>query len=164
MCRIIRNGIEKRGHEEVDGKDFHAEQAGQQAQVHAAPRPYHGDQQRTASKLNNHSQTASIMLCFNVVQDGKRILPRLDIPAEQCPDLHTARQLVSRRFAGQLPDILATSYDESSGVWDPSAWKFKVWLPDGLVHVQDDGEWTIAQISASSTDWMDGDLRVVLEV
>jgi hypothetical protein len=105
-----------------------------------------------------------ITLHFNIVQSGKRILPRLDVPPEHCPDLQTARQLLARHFAGQLPDVLASSYDEATGAWDPSVWRFKVWLPEGLVMVDDDGEWTIAQLSTSSVDWMDGHLRVVLEV
>ena len=37
-------------------------------------------------------------------------------------------------------------------------------MPEGLVPVQNDGEWTIAQLSAGTVDWMDGDLRVVVEV
>lgn len=160
MSRIIRDGIGKKGHA-GDGKDFHADQAGQ-PQL-GAHQQHHGHKQHTATN-NNHSQPSSITLHFNIVQNGKRILPRFDIPAEQCPDLQTARQLVARRFAGQLPDILANSYDEATGAWDPSTWRFKVWLPEGLVLVQDDGEWTIAQLSTSSIDWMDGDLRVVLEV
>lgn len=42
--------------------------------------------------------------------------------------------------------------------------RFKVWLADGLVPVQNDGEWMIALMSAGTVDWMDGDLRVIGEV
>lgn len=126
-----------------------------------------------------------ITLRINIVHNGKRILPRLDVPADQCPDLETAKQLISRRFAGQLPppapgpetsSSSVPEFDSSTGTWNSSSasstagagagsgWRFKVWLPEGLVPVQNDGEWTIAQLSAGTVDWMDGDLRVVVEV
>lgn len=39
-----------------------------------------------------------------------------------------------------------------------------MWLADGLVPVQNDGEWMIALMSAGTVEWMDGDLRVIGEV
>lgn len=118
----------------------------------------------------HHQNQNPITLRINIVQNGKRILPRLDVPADQCPDLETAKQLINRRFAGQLPEHSSVpDFDSSTGSWTSSSntaggWRFKVWLPEGLVPVQNDGEWTIAQLSAGTVDWMDGDLRVVVEV
>ncbi|KAA8642279.1 hypothetical protein EYZ11_008880 [Aspergillus tanneri] len=107
-----------------------------------------------------------ISLRINVLQGGKRILPRYDLPAGQTPDLETLKQLIIRRFPGQLPGISSSSaMDPTGGHWGSSAqWRVKVWLPDGLTSVQNDGEWTIALLSAGNVDWMDGDLRVLVEL
>lgn len=40
----------------------------------------------------------------------------------------------------------------------------KVWLTDGLVTVAEDGEWMVALLSAGVVDWMDGEIRVLIEV
>lgn len=45
-----------------------------------------------------------------------------------------------------------------------ASWKLKVWLPDGLVPVANQKDWTIAVLSADTVDWMDGDLKVLIEV
>lgn len=116
---------------------------------------------------NTSSQQYHITLCINILQNNKRILPRFDVPAEQCPDLETAKRLIGRRFTGQLPETPQVQQD-FDGNWSSncsaSSWKFKVWLPEGLVPVQNDGEWTIAQLSAGTVDWMDGELRVVVDI
>jgi hypothetical protein len=91
------------------------------------------------------------------MQSGKRVAPKLNVTAEQCPDLASVRQLISRSYACHLPV-------GGHGDVDASHWKIQVWLPEGLVPVQNDGEWTIAQLSAGTVDWMDGDLRVVIDV
>ncbi|KAL1879521.1 hypothetical protein Plec18167_003978 [Paecilomyces lecythidis] len=119
------------------------------------------------SNNNTSSQQYHITLCINILQNNKRILPRFDVPAEQCPDLETAKRLIGRRFTGQLPETPQVQQD-FDGNWSSncsaSSWKFKVWLPEGLVPVQNDGEWTIAQLSAGTVDWMDGELRVVVDI
>ncbi|EAW15166.1 uncharacterized protein ACLA_058240 [Aspergillus clavatus NRRL 1] len=107
-----------------------------------------------------------VSLHINILQNGKRILPRLDIPAGQCPDLETLKQLILRRFAGQLPGVTSDSMmDGTANSWNPSlGWRYKAWLPDGLTMVQNDGEWTMALLSAGNVDWMEGDLRVLVEL
>lgn len=123
-------------------------------------------QGQNTNTTSSNPQTP-ISLHLNILQGGKRILPRLDLPAGQCPDLESIKQLISRRFAGQLPGLRSdpSDFDSSTGTWRSSpAWKFKVWLPDGLAPVQNDGEWTIALLSAGTVDWMDGDLKVLVEV
>lgn len=48
---------------------------------------------------------------------------------------------------------------------DPAAaWKLKAWLPDGLVPVQSEKDWTIALLSADTVDWMDGEMKVLVEI
>lgn len=43
-------------------------------------------------------------------------------------------------------------------------WKVKVWLPDGLLHVQNQKDWAIAVLTTDAVDWMDGELKVLVEV
>lgn len=43
-------------------------------------------------------------------------------------------------------------------------WKVKVWLPDGLLPVQNQKDWTIALLSTDAIDWMDGELKVLVEI
>ncbi|KAK1140970.1 hypothetical protein N8T08_009716 [Aspergillus melleus] len=119
---------------------------------------------------NEHSGTtgpqAPLSIRVNILQEGKRVLPRLDLPAGQTPDLETLKQLITRRFPGQLPGIPSESaLDPNVGNWNTSVhWKFKVFLPEGLTPVHNDGEWTIALLSAGNVDWMDGDLKVLVEL
>lgn len=94
------------------------------------------------------------MLRVNVLQNGKRAVPRVDLPAEQCPDLGSLKQVLTRRFGDQLSALLSES----------TSWKIKVFVPDGLTLVSSDGEWTIALLSAATVDWMDSDLRVLVEI
>jgi len=88
-----------------------------------------------------------ITLRISVIQNGKRIFPCINVLADKCPGLDSLKQL--------LPQVLAPSFSNSP---------FKVWLPEGLVPVQNDGEWTIAQLSAGAVEWMDGELRVILDL
>ncbi|EED16152.1 conserved hypothetical protein [Talaromyces stipitatus ATCC 10500] len=104
--------------------------------------------------------TSPITLHLNVLHDGKRILPRLDVTAEQCPDLASVRNLIAHRWTGQFP---ASTCDENGNVVTTN-WKIQVWLPEGLVTADNDGDWTIAQLSAGTIDWMDNDLRVIVDL
>ncbi|KAG2415637.1 hypothetical protein HFD88_006828 [Aspergillus terreus] len=107
----------------------------------------------------------AITLRINIMQHGKRILPRVDLSAAQCSDMETMKQLLIRRFGDSLPGIPPADSALAQTNWNPSAnWKVKVWLPDGLTPVQNDGEWTIGLLSAGNIDWMDGDLRVLVEI
>ncbi|KAF9894304.1 hypothetical protein FE257_007807 [Aspergillus nanangensis] len=119
----------------------------------------------TNSTPTNAPPQGTITLRVNIMQNGKRILPRFDLPAAQCSDLETMKQHLLRRFDGQLPGFPPSDSALDQGSWGAfPGWKFKVWLPDGLTPVQNDGEWTIALLSAGNVDWMDGDLRVLVEL
>ncbi|KAJ9410082.1 hypothetical protein DTO045G8_2075 [Paecilomyces variotii] len=146
------------------------QQLQQQSNFPPLPTTNTGSASNTNNTTSSSSQQYPITLRINILQNNKRILPRFDIPAHQCPDLETAKQLIGRRFAGQLPETSSQPVQDFDGNWSSnsnsfaSGWKFKVWLPEGLVPVQNDGEWTIAQLSAGTVDWMDGDLRVVVDI
>ncbi|PTU23873.1 hypothetical protein P175DRAFT_0448772 [Aspergillus ochraceoroseus IBT 24754] len=101
-------------------------------------------------------------LRINILQSGKRIFSYLDIPANQCPDIPSTKQLICRRYTG---DPAIPSYGTmETAPWNSSAsWQIKVWLPDGLTPIENDGDWTLALLSAEKVEWMDGELKVLIE-
>lgn len=106
----------------------------------------------------SHTPTLNV----NVLQNGKRVLPRFDLSADQCPDLGSLKHVVARRFGDQLPAQL--SEPKHDGAMHSSiGWKVKVFVPDGITSVHSDGEWTIALLSAATVDWMDSNLKVLIE-
>ncbi|KAJ5114529.1 hypothetical protein NUU61_000288 [Penicillium alfredii] len=128
---------------------------------------HHPQQPFTAD--NSQNQTS---LRVNILQHGKRILSRLDLLAGQYPSIDSVKQAILRRFPGQIPGLPFVPDSENL---DPAAqearesvaaaeWRVKVWLPDGLITVQNQKDWTIALLSAETVDWMDGDLKVLVEV
>ncbi|CEL08334.1 hypothetical protein ASPCAL11485 [Aspergillus calidoustus] len=115
---------------------------------------------------NVHTPSCPLHLRINILQHGKRIFPSYDIPASQCPDLANARQLLCRRYAGELPGISADpNTDTSTGTWDASAgWRFQVWLPEGLISIENDSDWTLSLLAAEKVDWMDSEMKVLVEI
>ncbi|PYH47677.1 DUF3431 domain-containing protein [Aspergillus saccharolyticus JOP 1030-1] len=138
----------------------------------SAPQPQHfpppsNPPMTGSAAVGNARQSTSSMsvsLRINLIQDGKRTHSRLDVPGSQCPDLETLKQVISRRFVGQLPGFSTESGLDSASGWASGInWKLKVWLPDGLTSVQNDDDWAIALLSAGNVDWMDDELRVLVE-
>lgn len=81
----------------------------------------------------------------------------MDVSAEQCPDLNTLKHTIVHRFSDRLSSVVPDHRPES-------AWKVKVFVPDGLSSVSSDGEWTIALLSAATVDWMDNEMKVVVDL
>ena len=159
MSRIIRENIASRHGHPTQAPDPHFHQ----------PFTSLSDSTQTANTTassHGHGQTS---LRVNILQNGKRILSRFDLPAGQCPNIDTVKQAILRRYPGQIPGIpvfqgtnAATHEARESAVVE--GWKVKVWLPDGLVPVRNQKDWTIAVLSADAVDWMDGELRVLVEI
>ncbi|KAJ5328912.1 hypothetical protein N7541_000960 [Penicillium brevicompactum] len=148
VSRIIRENIAVRhGHPQPDNHFHH---------VPFTPLP---------ENTNPQHQTS---LRVNIVQGGKRILPRFDLPAGQYPNIESLKQAVLRRYPGQIPGLFTQegnpAAQEARETAALASWKLKVWLPDGLVPVVNQKDWTIAVLSADTVDWMDGDLKVLIEV
>ena len=80
-----------------------------------------------------------------------RILPRFSIPPESAPNLLALREQIKSR----TKNISSKKIDNAT---------IKVWMSDGLVQVKDDGEWMVALLSVGLVEWMDGDVRVIIEV
>lgn len=100
----------------------------------------------------------SIVLYVNVVSNTggalRREVPRFTLTPESAPSLSALIAEVDRRY--RRPSDRNTPEQKAPIV--------KVWLTDGLVTVAEDGEWMVALLSAGVVDWMDGEIRVLVEV
>ncbi|KAJ5085724.1 hypothetical protein N7532_010495 [Penicillium argentinense] len=115
------------------------------------------------TSTQHYSPRSPLYLRINVLKQSNRILPRIDLPANECSDVNTLKQIVMRRF----PELIGSDNFEPSSqqARDVAAqWKTRVLLPDGLVEIQNDKDWTVALLSADSTEWMDGDLKVLIDL
>jgi hypothetical protein len=102
----------------------------------------------------------SIVLYVNVVSNTagalRRVIPRFSLTPEAAPNLAALVAEVNKRYP--LPSRNgSTPGSETRPV-------VKVWLTDGLVTVVEDGEWMVALLSAGFVDWMDAEVRVLVEV
>lgn len=73
------------------------------------------------------------------------------------------RSFLAHRLSGQLQSSATTLLD-ANGQVDTSRWRIQVWLPEGVVPMSNDNDWAIAQLSAGTIDWMDNDLRVIVDL
>ena len=106
----------------------------------------------------DHSDT--LTLHISIVSAGSdptssatRFLPRLSLSAAVVPNLAALR--------ARLEEYVRSSSDQSRGTGFDL---IQVWLPDGLVRVQDDGEWMGALLKAEMVEWMDREVRVLVEI
>ena len=82
----------------------------------------------------------------------KRTHPPFTLARDDAPDLKALRSRLKKHYAGE------------ASIKAPREFEIKVWLPDGLVPVRNDGEWAVALLSAEMVGWMDGELRVLVEI
>jgi hypothetical protein len=98
--------------------------------------------------MNTSTKPPSV-IHLNVLRDGKRLYPRLTIPLNQYSDLNVVMERL-RKHCGDDPSV--------------GMERVKVLLPEGLVEVGKDGEWESAIERVGETEWLDGEVRVVVEV
>ncbi|KAI4125517.1 MAG: hypothetical protein LQ347_005358 [Umbilicaria vellea] len=102
----------------------------------------------SSASYDPSSNGNALQLHINLLKDHQRVLPRVDIPAEQCSDM--------QMLYGKLL--------EQGHAAGPDPWRISVLLPGGLTPIQNDGEWMVALMSARAVDWLDGELKVVVEI
>lgn len=112
------------------------------------------------TKLQSPTLEGSVTLHVNVVvnQGGtyKRIIPRFSMTSSRTTNLSTLHDEVRRRCQSESisPELMPRLHDP----------QVKVWLPDGLVRVNNDGEWMVALLSVGMVEWMDEEIRILVEV
>ena len=97
---------------------------------------------------NDRPPFQASVLHLHFLRNGKRILPRLDLFADQYRDF----SLVLQRAAGHHNDIVFGTL------------KVMVLVPEGLKEIKEDADWKTAIDTLGSLDWMDGELKVLVEV
>ncbi|RMD39599.1 hypothetical protein DV735_g5536, partial [Chaetothyriales sp. CBS 134920] len=80
-----------------------------------------------------------------------RVIPRFTLTHNAANSLPALKREIKARLKG-APDV---DIDKST---------VKVWMADGLVPILDDGQWMVALLSAETVEWMDGEVRVLVEV
>jgi hypothetical protein len=98
----------------------------------------------------------------------KRLAGPFLLSAVSVPNLQALQSHLQQHF-GKTLEQLASS--EASGASPSGTAKretpelsVKVWLPDGLVRVRDDGEWMVALLSAEMVEWMDNEVKILVEI
>lgn len=100
-------------------------------------------------------QSNPLQLLIYILHQNKSILPSFEIPSSRCPNIDSLRT--------QIEDHYGVKMLQEKGVTSLPALPIKVWLLDGLVRIEDDGQWMVALLSADTVEWMGGQLRVLLE-
>lgn len=90
----------------------------------------------------------SMMLHVNLMRNGERIHPRRDVQAMACPYRHTVLQDTAAALG-------------PNGVGNMTV---KVLCPEGLVSVEDDATWQRVKTLSAETPWMDGAMKVIVEL
>ena len=98
----------------------------------------------------------------------KRLADPFSLPAVSVPNLQALRSKVHERLSETLQSLspMAESGAPQRGTENRLDFNLsvKVWLPDGLVRVNDDGEWMVALLSAELVEWMDKQVKILVEV
>ncbi|KAL8825700.1 MAG: hypothetical protein Q9191_004253 [Dirinaria sp. TL-2023a] len=98
------------------------------------------------------SESFKLQFNIHVLRDGHRVIQqRFDTLAEECPD----RQQIYAQLLQVQDGGIVTSLE---GV------RVSVLLPQGLVAVNSDSDWLQALSSVRGTVWMDGEVKVLIEL
>ncbi|EFR02020.1 hypothetical protein MGYG_05022 [Nannizzia gypsea CBS 118893] len=99
------------------------------------------------------SEILPVTLSINIIQnqEHKRMLPRFQVPASQCTDFATLLDTIRQYYHGQ----------HSSQT--PQNMRVRAWLDDGLQPILNDTQWLAALLTASEIEWMDNELKVIVD-
>ena len=104
--------------------------------------------ERTEKVPNNGLPVEALMLRFHFLRNGKRILPRFELFAEQYRNLSLALQKISEQHGSAVPEDF----------------KVMILVPEGLKEIKEDREWKAAIDLCNSLDWMDREVKILVEV
>ena len=104
--------------------------------------------QAGVDELHHGSSLLPVTLHLNMMKEGKRCFPRVDVPADQYTDFEKIVQKIR----------------EQSGNDGLNSVRVEVWVPEGLVEVKDDAGWKGVLETVEGWDWMDGELKVLINL
>lgn len=97
------------------------------------------------------TDTGAVVLRVNIVRTEdniqKRIAPEIAIMSTDAPTIEEFHVELRKRYE----DI-------------PEALKIRAWQADGMAIIHDNVEWLSAQLSVGMYEWMDGSLKVLVEI
>ncbi|KAL8792953.1 MAG: hypothetical protein Q9195_004450 [Heterodermia aff. obscurata] len=88
-----------------------------------------------------------VQLRFNMIRNNQRISPPYELTAKECPDLQTV-------FLKALPYLSGRPHNEL---------QIRVLMPSGLTLIQDDDDWIKALNQVGQVEWMDNEMKVLIE-
>ena len=112
------------------------------------------------------TMTPSTQIMVNIVRfdergEFKRLMPRFNIN----PDLCTSVAGVVNEVKSKINDPATTqAYPEMLEVNLDVRCTIKAWTQDGLVDIETDADWLVALLTAEGTEWMDGEVRILVVV
>ena len=124
---------------------------------------------RDALELNVNLVSADASATSNpTFNSSKRLADPFSLPAASVPNLEALRSEVQKRFGKTWQQLSSTDVSgalssSKANRKDPEL-SVKVWLPDGLVRVRDDGEWMVALLSAELVEWMDKEVKILVQI
>lgn len=98
----------------------------------------------------------------------KRLAPPFSINAVAVPNLNVLSTKIEEHYGMNLRNLLLLDPSSSAGQVSTGSEAIKmnirVWLPDGLVRIRDDGEWMVALLSAEMIEWMDNEAKILVDL
>lgn len=100
------------------------------------------------------------------VDSVKRLIAPFTVSAASVPNLQILSMKVEEQYGMDLRQLscldAGTPERQDTSGSESTRFNVRVWLPDGLVRVRDDGEWTVALLSAEMVEWMDGEVKILV--
>jgi hypothetical protein len=98
----------------------------------------------------------------------KRLADPFLLSAVSVPNLQALQSQLQQHFGKTLEQLASSDANGASPTGkanrETPELSVKVWLPDGLVRVKDDGEWMVALLSAELVEWMDKEVKILVEI
>lgn len=164
VSHIIREVLIQRANDQQDGKYTSSGSFPGQSSESFPQAPPSGLTSATpishsAHRLSRQAESkslSSVRILVNLVQNGndKRLIPRLELQGDQNAGLPTLLKNV-QHYQQQRQQSQAHQL--------PSNRRVRAWLKEGLVPIRNDEEWMAALMAAHTVDWMDGELRIVVD-
>ncbi|KAJ6085132.1 hypothetical protein N7499_004761 [Penicillium canescens] len=161
VSRIIRENIANRHGHPTQTQDAHD-------QFHPQQQPFTPVEQTQAPITTNPPQTLKPLSASTFSRAENAFSPDSTCLPANAPTSTPSSKQSSVDTLARSPDSEGLNMNAAAQEARESAvvaeWRVKVWLPDGMLVVQSQKDWTIALLSADTVDWMDGDLKVLVEV
>lgn len=105
---------------------------------------------RTSEERNGTVHEVTLRYNVNIIQEGKRVLPKLELNATSCPGFLDLVQHILNLFSDHGQQY------QTNGI--------RVLGANGLVKIEDDESWMAAVKEVEENEWMEGDVKIVVDL